>query len=268
MVFYWMSKIMLKYFYRLIFGFLGISFLLHLTFINAKTAEQDIHRSNKTEQTEKDLYRYSKSAVLRQATTLDLNRALNDDDYLISFGSLLGKGYNRFQILMKETRIDNDTGTDGDTDFFYWRLISPYWAIKGGGNLVYNSGSNTYFQPGIGLEGTLPYSINVDFRIYLRKGSFKFDLDFNRTTHLYKKLFLNITMRSIWATKKIIEDEVGSGLNELQIEIQPYYVLTHWLSIYLEYKYDQYVGNSKTLQRSSGDETSSNDIRLGLMLSF
>jgi len=254
---------MLKHFYRLIVTFIGIGFLLYFSCINART--QEIKPSNKTEQ---DIHRYSKSAVLRPQTTLNVNRALNDDDYLVSFSSLLGKGYNRFQILMKETKIDNDDGTDGDTDFFYWRLVSPFWAIKGGGNIVYDSGSNTYFQPGIGLEGTFPFSINVDFRIYSRKGSFKFDLDFNRATRLYKKLFLNITMRSIWATKKIIEDEVGSGLNEIQIEIQPYYALTHWLSIYLEYKHDQYLGNSKTIVRSSGDETSNNDIRLGLVLSF
>jgi uncharacterized protein involved in copper resistance len=258
-----MASLMLRQFYKFILVSLWINAMCFLPAVYANTKNNNLSSEN-----HRNLYLYAKTAFLRPQTSLDLNRAINDEDYQISFSTLLGKNDNRFQLLMKKARVDRETGTDGNIDFFYWRLIHSFWAIKGGGNLVFDSGESPYLQPGIGIEGSLFFLINADLRMYIRKGSYKFDFDFNRTARIYNKLFLNITLRSIWATKKIISDTVGSGLNEIELSVQPYYVLSHWLSIYLKYEYDQYVGNTKTMVRASGDVSSNNDIRIGFVLSF
>jgi FtsP/CotA-like multicopper oxidase with cupredoxin domain len=215
-------------------------------------------------------YLYPNLETLRAATILDVNRNLRtNNDYEISLLSLIGKDYNRFQVQVKEAEIDDGVVTNqGDVDLFYWRLISQFWAVKGGANIVFNAGASPYIQPGIGLEGTMPFFIDTDLRIYLHKGSFKLDLELNRAIHIYRSFFIDFGFRSIWATKKVAENNIGSGLNESFIEIQPTYVITPWLSLYLQYEYDQYFGDLKRILRSQGSDTSDHAINLGLILSF
>jgi len=214
-------------------------------------------------------YLYPRLETWRSAMTLDANRKINDNSYELSFLSFLGKDYNRFQMQIKETEIENgDITNDGNVDLFYWRLIRPFWAIKGGANIVFNTGESSYIQPGIGLEGVTPFFIDTDLRIYMHKSSFKFDLDLNRAIHVYRKLFLSFDLRSIWATKKIIENNIGSGLNRIEIEVEPYYVLTPSMSIYLQYAHEQYFGELKEILLSRSDKTTDNAIKLGLRLFF
>ncbi|WP_244887522.1 copper resistance protein B [Rickettsiella grylli] len=151
-------------------------------------------------------------------------------------------------------------------DIFYWHAISKFWAVKGGLNYQYRPSS--YFQPGIGIEGLTPFFIETDIRAYYHNGSSKLDLDLTRDTQIAHNFFVRTEVEALFASKTVTHDLVGSGFNELQLTLRPYYQINPMLAIYLQYQHTGNYGYTKQLFQENNLSTNDNTYSLGVSLLF
>ncbi|MGB6976427.1 MAG: multicopper oxidase domain-containing protein [Gammaproteobacteria bacterium] len=185
-----------------------------------------------------------------------------------SFKSLFGSDYNKLQLNSEDAEIEKGTVEDADIDIFYWHLISQFWAIKGGVNYFYQPAQRPYWQPGIGIEGLMPYFIDTDIRTYFHNGSEKLDIQLARDTQITNRFFVRLGIRSILASKTVAADEVGSGLNQMRYILRPYIRLNPNLALFVEYENQQDFGMFKSIRRNLGESISENTVTFGVSLLF
>lgn len=187
----------------------------------------------------------------------------------ITFKSLFGGDNNKLELFTNEAEIQKGTIENADMDFFYWHLISEFWAIKGGVNYFYRPTSSTpYWQPGIGLEGLMPFFIDTNIRTYFHQGSIKLDAELSRDTQITDKFFIRGGIRSILATKTVAADQIGSGLNEIELVIRPYYQLNPAMALFTEFEHTQYYGPLVGIRQNAGESTNENILTFGVSLLF
>lgn len=184
-----------------------------------------------------------------------------------TFKGLYGGDYDKLELYTDDAEINKGAVENADIDIFYWHLISQFWAIKGGANYFYRPGG-PYWQPGIGIEGLMPYFIDTNLRSYYHEGSVKFDGELSRDTQITNNFLIRLGIRSILATKTVTKDEIGSGLMQMRYIVRPYYRLRPGLNLFAEYEHDQDYGAFKSIRRSKGEATTENTITFGLSVLF
>lgn len=202
------------------------------------------------------------------ATSLQLDTDPFHNVQSLTFHGLYGPDYNKLQLFINDAEVGEGSIDNADIDVFYWHLISRLWAVKGGVNYYYRPAKTPYWQPGIGLEGVMPYYITDDNRLYYHKGSFKLDVELGRNTQITNNLFFGISYRVIAATKTVVMDEIGRGLNETQFTLTPSYRLAPGLSVYAEYEHDQYYSRLKSIRRQLGKSLKEDTMSFGLAVLF
>lgn len=153
-------------------------------------------------------------------------------------------------------------------DVFYWHNISQFWAIKGGLNYVYRPGDQPYIQPGIGIEGLMPYFIETDAKVYFHKKSLKIDLSLSRATQIGDNFFIETGIRGVAATKTVEKDMIGHGVNKLTFTIKPYIFLKPGLSLFIQEESTQFYGALKKLRRVKSESAQTASVSLGLSVLF
>ncbi len=208
------------------------------------------------------------SPQLFMLNSLDINEDAFNNHQQITYKGLLGNDNNKLQLYMEKAEINQGNIDNANLDIFYWRAISPFWAIKTGVNYVYRPAITPYFQPGVGIEGLMPYFIDTDIRAYYHQGSIKLDLDLARDTQITHNFFIRTEVESIFASQTATHDLVGSGLNELQFILRPYYQINPTVAVYLQYQYTGNYARTKQLFQENNLSTSENNYSLGLSLLF
>lgn len=201
------------------------------------------------------------------STILDVGADLFNNTQKFTFKGLYGSDDNKLELFSNDAEIKKGTVDTADVDIFYWHLVSQFWAIKGGANYHYRP-ANAYWQPGIGIEGLMPYFIDTDLRSYYHNGSTKLDLDLSRDTQITNNFFLRIGIRGIFATKTVSQDEVGSGLNQLRFIVRPYYRLMPGLSLFTEYEHESDYGALSNILQKNAEDSSENSVTVGLSFLF
>jgi CopA family copper-resistance protein len=186
----------------------------------------------------------------------------------ISFKALIGSDHNKLQLYTQDAEINKGKVENADLDVFYWRPISEFWAIKGGANYVYRPAQTPYWQPGIGIEGLMPYFIDTNVRAYFHQGSTKLDIQLSRDSQIGNNFFIRTGIRSILATATVAENEIGQGLNQMQFILRPYLRIRPGISLYTEFKHKQNYGALKNIRQRLGESTSETTLSLGLSLTF
>ena len=174
-------------------------------------------------------------AHLWLATFLDVGADPFKNFQRVTYQGLYGSDYNKLELFTNEAQISKGKVENADVDIFYWRLISQFWAVKGGANYFYRPAQTPYWQPGVGIEGLMPYFIDTNVRGYFYSGSAKLDAEFSRDTQITNNFFLRAGIRSILASKTVPRAEIGNGLNQMSYTVRPYYRLMPGLNIYAEY---------------------------------
>lgn len=181
----------------------------------------------------------------------------------ISYKGLYGPDYNKLELFTDDAELNKGTIENADMDIFYWHLISQFWAIKGGANYFYRPSGTPYLQPGVGIEGLMPYFIDTNVRTYYHDGSIKLDVELSRDTQITNNFFIRLGARSILATKTVTEDEIGSGLNQMRYTLRPYYRLMPGLNVFTEFEHDQDYGTLKNIRRNEGESTTEDTVTFG-----
>lgn len=186
----------------------------------------------------------------------------------LTYKGLYGSDYNKLELFTNDAEVRHGKVDDADIDIFYWHLISQFWAIKGGANYTYRPADTPYWQPGIGIEGLMPYFIDTNVRGYYRNGSIKLDLELSRDTQITNNFLIRAGIRGIASTKTVTRASIGSGMNQLRYMIRPYYRVMPGLNVFVEYEHEKDYGEFSSIQRSSGDPTVQNTLTLGLTVLF
>lgn len=188
--------------------------------------------------------------------------------YQGSFNSLIGTDFDKLQLYTHDAEVENGILENADLDVFYWHLLSEFWAIKGGMNYAYRPTNVPYWQPGIGIAGLMPYFIDTDIRTYFHSGSIKADIDLSRDTQITNNFFVRIGVEGLVASKTVTTDEVGSGFNQLQFIVRPYYRLSPGLNIFTEYAHTRDLGEFNKLQNAENNNEADNTLIVGLSWLF
>lgn len=186
----------------------------------------------------------------------------------LTFKGLYGKDYDKLELFTNDAEVNKGKVENADVDIFYWHLISQFWAIKGGANYTYRPANTPYWQPGIGIEGLMPYFIDTNLRGYFYSGSAKLDAEFFRDSQMTNNFFIRVGVRSILASKSVARAEIGSGINQMRYIVRPFYRMMPGLNIFTEYEHEQDYGPFKRFQRISGDPAAQNTVTLGLSVLF
>nr|WP_232051901.1 multicopper oxidase domain-containing protein [Aquicella siphonis] len=186
----------------------------------------------------------------------------------VTFKGLYGGDYHKLQLLTEDAEINKGKIENADIDIFYWRLLSQFWALKGGANYFYRPARVPYWQPGIGVEGLMPYFIDTNARGYYYAGSAKMDIELSRDTQITNNFFIRLGIRSILATKTVVRAQIGSGLNQMRYLLRPYYRLMPGLNLFAEYEHDQEYGAFKRFRTQDGEPVGENTLTLGLSFLF
>ncbi len=207
-------------------------------------------------------------AGLYMASFLDVGEDPFENVQQITYKGLYGGDFNKLELFSDDAEIDKGNIQEADMDIFYWHLISQFWAIKGGMNYTYRPSGTPYWQPGIGIEGLMPYFIDTNVRTYYHDGSESLDAELSRDTQITNNFFIRTGVRSILATNTVTEDEIGSGLNQMRYTIRPYYRLMPGFNIFTEFEHDQYYGSLKTIVRNLGQPATENTVTFGISTLF
>ena len=184
----------------------------------------------------------------------------------MTYEGLFGPDYNKLQLFMNDAEMKKGKIENADMDIFYWHLLNQFWAVKGGINYFYRPAATPYWQPGIGLEGLMPWFIKTDLRGYLYSGSAKLDIELSRDTQITNNFFIRLGIRSILASKTLNQADIGSGLNQMRYTARPYYRIMPGFSLYVEYEYEKDYGDFRRLQIADGESGSENTVTLGFMM--
>ena len=200
------------------------------------------------------------------ATFLDMGADPFHNAQRLSYKGLYGSDYNKLELFTNDAEIYKGKLENADIDIFYWHLISQFWAIKSGVNYFNQPAARPYWQPGFGIEGLMPWYINTDVRAYYYRESAKLDLELSRDTQITNNFFIRLGLRSILASKTVIQAELGGGLNQMRYILRPYYRLFPGLNAFVEYENEQNYGAFKAIQKNQGESSIQNTITFGLVV--
>jgi CopA family copper-resistance protein len=202
------------------------------------------------------------------STFLDVGADPFSNAQRLSYKGLYGSDYNKLELFTNDAEVSKGRIENADIDIFYWHLISQFWAVKGGANYFYRPATVPYWQPGIGIEGLMPYYIDTNVRGYLYGGSAKLDIELSRDTQITNNFFIRLGARSILASKTVTAADIGSGLNQMRYIIRPYYRLMPGLNLIAEYEHELTYGVYRNIQRNNGESTSETTLTFGLSVLF
>lgn len=186
----------------------------------------------------------------------------------LTFKGMYGSDYHKLELFVNDAEIDQGDVDDADVDIFYWHLLDQFWAVKGGINYFYRPAAAPYWQPGMGIEGLMPYFIDTNIRGYYYSGSAKLDVELSRDTQITNNFFMRLGVRSILASKTVPKAAIGSGLNEMRYIVRPYYRLMPGLSIFAEYENERDYGAFKNILINEGEVAGQNTVTIGLSVLF
>ncbi|KTD83048.1 multicopper oxidase [Legionella waltersii] len=74
-----------------------------------------------------------------------------------SYRGLYEPEYHKLDLYTNEAEVFKGNPENADIDVFYWHLISQFLVVKSGANYFNKPDMTPYWQPGIGIEGLIPY---------------------------------------------------------------------------------------------------------------
>ena len=186
----------------------------------------------------------------------------------LSFKGLYGPDYHKLEISIDDAERTKNKVDNANIDVFYWRLLDQFWAVKGGINYTNRPAKTPYWQPGLGIEGLMPYYIDTDIKAYLYSGSIKLDIELSRDTQITNNFFIRLGVNGIFASKTLPNAEIGSGLNQIKYIIRPYYRIMPGLNIFTEFEREQSYGRLKNIKVNNGESAAQNTVTFGIAMLF
>jgi copper resistance protein B len=182
-------------------------------------------------------------------------------DYRWDVEGWYGGDYNRLWF-KSEGQRDTAFKADYDVDFqlLYGRFIQKYYDLQMGGRVETQSfkGSNVTRGLGvIGIEGLVPYNYEFESSLFIdQNGAVSARLAFTKDLLLTQRLILQTRFESNAAVQRVEEFTTGSGLNNLELGGRLRYEIRREFGPYIGISLDRSFGETATLVRQDGGDSS------------
>ncbi len=180
----------------------------------------------------------------------------------------VGGDYNKIWFKSEGDRA-NDAGTGGfEVQALYSRLITPYWDFQAGVRYDRQLGSGpsldrVHFV--FGFEGLAPYWWEMEPVLFISEdGDVSARLTATYDMLLTQRLILQPRVEINLAASTVEQWGVGSGLNDLSIDLRLRYEIRREFAPYLGVRWFQRFGKTADLARSEGE----NIVELALLGGF
>lgn len=176
-----------------------------------------------------------------------------------------GTDQNRL-LLRTETAFDDTGSLDSQNHALWWHPISAFWNRELGVRYDHSASvDRTWLAAGI--NGTAPYWVDVSAWVYLGengrtalKAEAEYDLRLTQNWVLQPRLEANAYGKSD------PEQQIGSGLSNLESGLRLRYDRNRQIAPYLGLARERWYGNTADLRRQASEATSDTIAVLGLQL--
>ncbi|MBH0187487.1 MAG: copper resistance protein B [Nitrospira sp.] len=183
------------------------------------------------------------------------------DDYRWDIEGWYGGDYNRLWF-KSEGQRDTAFKADYDVDFqlLYGRFIQKHYDVQIGSRVETQTfrGRNVTRGLGvIGIQGLVPYNYEVDAALFIDQGGkVSGRLAFTKDFLLTQRLILQGRFETNVAAQRVERFTTGSGLNNLEFGVRLRYEIRRELAPYIGFSLDRSFGETATLVRQEGGDSS------------
>ncbi len=183
------------------------------------------------------------------------------DDYRWDIEGWYGGDYNRLWF-KSEGQRDTAFKADYDVDFqlLYGRFIRKHYDLQMGGRVETQSfkGRNVTRGLGvIGIEGLVPYNYEFESALFIdQDGKVSARLSFTKDLLLTQRLIFQTRFETNAAVQRVERFTTGSGLNNLEFGARLRYEIRREFAPYIGISFDRSFGETATLVRQDGGDSS------------
>jgi copper resistance protein B len=183
------------------------------------------------------------------------------DDYRWDIEGWYGGDYNRLWF-KSEGQRDTAFKADYDVDFqlLYGRFIRKHYDLQMGGRVETQDfkGRNVTRGLGvIGIEGLVPYNYEFESALFIdQDGKVSARLSFTKDLLLTQRLIFQTRFETNAAVQRVERFTTGSGLNNLEFGARLRYEIRREFAPYIGISFDRSFGETATLVRQDGGDSS------------
>jgi copper resistance protein B len=183
------------------------------------------------------------------------------DDYRWDIEGWYGGDYNRLWF-KSEGQRDTAFKADYDVDFqlLYGRFIRKHYDLQIGSRVETQSfkGRNVTRGLGvIGIEGLVPYNYEFESALFIdQNGAVSARLSFTKDLLLTQRLIFQARFETNAAIQRVERFTTGSGLNNLEFGARLRYEIRREFAPYIGISFDRSFGETATLVRQDGGDSS------------
>ena len=167
--------------------------------------------------------------------------------------------------------FQSDGSGEGDIEIHYGRLVAPFFDLLTGVRVEQQWGdrSRTRFSIGAGLQGLSPYIFDTEAFVFLsQNGRLSFNGNAARDLYLTQRFAVQPRIETNLSLQSDRDFGVGAGLNDLELGVRLRYEIRREFAPYVGVTWQQQFGETASLSRARGDDTSRFRIVLGVRLWF
>ena len=183
----------------------------------------------------------------------------------------IGGDYNRFWF--KTEGADSTAGNgDFEVQALYSRLITPFWDFQAGLRYDRTFGDGPDRSRGhavIGVQGLAPYRWEVEPALFVSEdGDVSARLTASYDLLLTQRLILQPRIETNLAFSEVPEFDVGSGFNDIQMELRLRYEIRREFAPYIGLAWARLLGDSAGLARAAGEKGATLAVVVGVRAWF
>ncbi len=184
----------------------------------------------------------------------------------------VGDDYNRFWFKSEGGRTNRAGAGDFEVQALYSRLIAPYWDFQAGVRYDRQLGAGPNLQRAhlvIGFEGLAPYWWEMEPVLFISDdGDVSARVEASYDLLLTQRLILQPQVEVNFAASAAKEWGVGSGLNDLSVELRLRYEIRRRFAPYVGVSWFQRFGETADFARSEGQDVAELAFLAGVRIWF
>ncbi len=186
--------------------------------------------------------------------------------------SWIGGDVSRIWIKSSGAHSTRGGGGESELQLLYGRLISPFWDAQVGAQIEMRTGggvTRTRTSAVVALEGIAPFWFELEPSLYVSdRGDVSGELTASYDAFITQRLTLQPRLDLRAAVQEVRAFGVGSGLNDVTLGLRLGYQLRREFTPYAGLRWSRSLGETKSLARAAGEQTSRASLVAGLRLWF
>ena len=184
----------------------------------------------------------------------------------------VGDDYNRAWFKSEGDRANREGTGEIEVQALYSRFVAPYWDFQVGVRYDRQFGAGSSLERAqfvVGFQGLAPYWWEMEPAVFISEdGDVSFRKEASYDLLLTQRLILQPDVEANLAASTVQEWGVGSGLNDLSVDLRLRYEIRREFAPYLGVSWFQRFGKTADLARSTGQRVAELAILGGVRVWF